>query len=70
MQTSASWVNSNDQFLNSLAREKATIIDLMNIIEKLTIDEVNEVFRKYIKPGTSYLAVCGQNEPDSLKVNY
>ncbi len=70
MQTSASWVNANNQFLNSLATEKATIIDLMNITEKITIDEVNEVFRKYIKPGTSYLVVCGQNKRESLKVNY
>lgn len=70
MQTSASWVDANDQFLNSLVTEKATIIDLMNIIEKITIEEVNEVFRKYIKPRTSYLVVCGQNKKESLRVNY
>lgn len=70
MQTSASWIDFNDQFLNSLAREKSTIIDLMNVIEKMTLQEVSEVFRKYIKHGTSYLAVCGGNDPASLKVNY
>lgn len=70
MQTSASWVDFHDQFLNGLAVEKLTIIDLMNIIEKITLQELNDIFRKYIKPGTSYLAVCGRNDTASLKVNY
>lgn len=70
MQTSVSWVNSNEQLLNSLAREEVTSIDLMNIAEKIAIEDVNEVFRKYIKPNTSYLVVCGQNKKGSLKVNY
>lgn len=70
MQTSTSWVNANEDLLNTLSTEKSNTIELMNVIEKITIDEVTEVFRKYIKPGTSYLAVCGRNDPASLKVNY
>ena len=70
MQTANSWVNANDQYLNNLVSEKSNIIDLMNITEGMTIQKVNEIFKKYIKPGSSYLAVCGKNSADSLNLKY
>src|SRR3989344_1097828 len=70
MQTASSWVNVNDQYLNNLAVEKSNIIDLMNIVENITSQEVNQIFRKYIKPGSSYLAVCGKNSADSLNLKH
>jgi len=42
----------------------------MNIVENITSQEVNQIFRKYIKPGSSYLAVCGKNSADSLNLKH
>lgn len=70
MQTSNAWVNANDQYLNSLCTEKSNIIDLMNIAENISLEKVNTVFKKYIRPASSYLAVCGKNSADSLDVKY
>ena len=61
---SASWVNSNEQYLNGLVYEKSNIIDFMNVVENLTPQRVNEVLREYIKPGNAYLAFCGRNSAD------
>jgi len=70
MQTASSWVNANDQFLNSLAIKKSNTIDFMNIIEGITAKRAHEVFKKYIVPGSSLLAVCGKNGKDSLSIKY
>jgi len=70
MQTASSWVNANEQFLNSLATEKSDTIDFMNIIEGITAQRAHEIFQKYINPGSSLLAVCGKNNADSLNIKY
>ncbi len=70
MQTANSWVNANDQYLNNLSSEKSNIINLMNVVESMTVQKANEIFKKYIKPGSSYLAVCGKNSADSLNLKH
>lgn len=70
MQTSDSWIIYNEQYLNTPAGAESNIIDFMNIIEKMTIEELNTVFKKYIKPESYYLAICGMNKADSLIVRY
>lgn len=70
MQTASSWVNANDQFLNSLAIEKSNTIDFMNTIEGTTAQRAHEIFKKYIVPGSSLLAVCGKNGADSMSIKY
>ncbi|HBH71300.1 MAG: Peptidase M16 inactive domain family [Parcubacteria group bacterium GW2011_GWC1_42_11] len=70
MQTAFSWVNANEALLNTLSIEESNTIEYMNIAESLTLKMVNEIFKKYIKPGNSYLAVCGKNNTNSLSLKF
>lgn len=70
MQTAFSWVNANEALLNTLSIEESNTIESMNIAESLTPERVNEIFKKYIKPGNSYLAVCGKNSASSLSLKF
>lgn len=70
METAYAWVNANDRYLNTLCNEKSNVVDLMNITEGISLQRVNEVFKKYIKPNSFYLAICGKNSADSLRVQY
>lgn len=70
MQTASSWVNANEDYLNTLSSSESNTIELMNIANSLTLERVDEIYKKYIKPGNSYLAVCGRNGADSLNLKY
>lgn len=70
MQTASSWVNANEDLLSTLSSGESDTIELMNIADSLTLERVDEIYKKYIRPGSSCLAVCGKNSADSLNLRY
>ena len=70
LQTSLSWVVQH--YLDELyCPDTATdVADWMNRIEKVSIEDIARVAKKYFKPGSWYLALCGDIEEKDVVVDY
>jgi len=70
MQSSGSWVSFHE-FGELFDPENALDLDkYLNEIEKITLEDLKRVATKYFKPGSWYLALCGDIEEKDFKVNY
>ena len=70
MQSSRSWVAFHE-FGELFGPGKSLDLDeYLNIIERITLDDLTRVGKKYFKPGSWYIAMCGDIEKKDFKVNY
>jgi len=68
LQTSASWVRNHVN--DYLIRNPMTVPDELNAIEKITLEDLQRVGKKYFKKDSWYLAMCGDIEEKDFSVNY
>ena len=47
-----------------------TVPDQLNAIEKVTLEDLQRVGKKYFKKDSWYLAMCGDIEEKDFSVNY
>ncbi len=68
MQTSASWVHRHAYDL--LVGNDMYFPEYLNAIAEAKVEDLVRVGKKYFKPGLWYLAVCGDVDESSIKVNF
>lgn len=70
MQTSGSWVSfhTTDELLDP--RKAMSLDEYMNRINKVTLEDLKRVGKKYFGRGLWYLAMCGDATEKDFKINY
>ncbi len=68
MQTSSAWVRRH--IIKELYGDHTRYPDFLNKIDSLQLVDIKRVGKKYFKPGTWYLAMAGDIDEDSVKINY
>lgn len=70
VQSSRSWV-SRHEFGELFDPDKSLDLDqYLNKIEAITLEDLKKAGKRYVKPGSWYLALCGDVEHSDIKVNY
>jgi len=70
MQTSNLWVGVHLPEAIFNPKNPSNLADWLNIIEKISLDDVKEVSKKYFSKDKWYLAMCGDVEEKDFSVNY
>ncbi|MBU1133101.1 insulinase family protein [Patescibacteria group bacterium] len=70
LQTTYQWVGAHALNVLYWGEDFPTVIDYLNIFEKINLEDIKRVGKKYFKPETWYLAMCGDIDEKDVIVNY
>lgn len=70
MQSSQRWVGFHSEEELEFPEKCLTLDEYLNHVEKVSLEDLIRVGKKYFKPESWYLAVCGDVERKDFKVSY
>ncbi len=68
MQTSSSWVSAHSYY--EMIGDSQTLPDYLNLVDRVTVDDLKQVGKKYFQKDSWFLAMCGDVDEGSVVVNY
>lgn len=70
MQNSSSWVEAHISEIYFNPKNPKDLAEILNEVEKVSLDDVKEVSKKYFSNDKWYLAMCGDISEKDFEVNY